>query len=173
MYENAGRCKNAARGAAHVSDDEPIHVTCIGPPAAYAPHQLPPEIQVQYGAWLAACRRIWEASKDPLIIQAAIRHVSFYQQPIEPWLAAAADKALVKGRTKAHVRRQRELAAQMQRWLKVMAIRGVKNWTVQAKRDRTVWNSYVDVQNDTDKGRRLNSRYWILWDTTRRPHLVG
>jgi hypothetical protein len=155
-------------------DAEPIIVMRTEPPTAGAdPRHLSPEIQVHYEEWLTACRRIWEATKDPLIIHAAIRHVSFYQQPIEPWLAAAADEALVKGRTKAHIRRHRELSAQMQRWIEVKALRAQgMGWDeIRKTVTATVWNSYAQVQRDTCKGTRLDSRYWFLSDTTRRPHL--
>ena len=109
-----------------MSDDEPICVTCIGPPVAYAPHQFPPEIQAHYDEWLAACRRVWEATQDPLIIAAAVRHTSFYRQPIASWLEEAVVQASIKGRTKADVRRQRERTNHIKRWLLVKDLKGVK-----------------------------------------------
>jgi hypothetical protein len=80
------------------------------------PFLLPREIRVSYERHLAACRRAWEATQDPLAVAEAITWAHHFRQPIEIWIEEAAVRALVRVRSKASHRKHRENMLHFERW---------------------------------------------------------
>lgn len=98
--------------------------------------ELPPEIRAGFERKLEACRRAWEATKDPLAVAEAISLTHWYRQDIVPWLEEAAVQALVRSRSKARAKQHRIDMKHFMRW---RFLKDLKGRYVKDSEEHTHW----------------------------------
>jgi hypothetical protein len=155
---------------------EPIPRDAAGDPVFLI---LPPEVRESYDRKISTCEAGWRETGDPLFVAEAITLVTIHRQTIPAWLDEAVYAVATSQRTKAHVRRAREAAAHLMRY---MAVRDAKKidgltWdaasehaakvvagTYAAAEAETCWSSYKSVLKD------LRERRGGLYATPKEQH---
>ena len=137
------------------------------------PLSLPPEIRSRYEERLAACRRVWGVTGDPLAVAEAVTWTHHYRQPIEPWIEEAVVQALVQVRSKEQANEHCTAARELERYFHIKdATAGGMTWE-DAKQSAagalncsevTALKSYCDVKRQLDDHEDSRFHYWTLKD---------
>jgi hypothetical protein len=118
---------------------------------------LPAGMRASYERKLTACEAAWRETKDPFAFAEALSLAFFHRQPVPPWLHEAAWAVAAGRRGKAHVRRAREAATHLMRYMIVRDARAAgMSWDKAYERavvgtavePEAAKKSYAQVKND-------------------------
>jgi hypothetical protein len=124
---------------------------------------LPPEVRANYDRKMSTCEAGWAATQDPLFAAEAITLTKNFRQVVPAWLDDGVYAVALKRRTPQQVKRARDAADRLARYLAVRDAHKIDGMTWERAKEHaanmlgvepdTCWESYKKVRRDLKDGR--------------------